>query len=178
MKLVILDRDGVINHDSPDYVKSPEEWHPISGSLEAIAELHQRGYVICVATNQAGIGRGIYSQIDLDRIHLKMMESVSARGGKITRVFYCPHHPDDGCQCRKPQPGLIHQISDYLQVPIEGVPLVGDRITDIEAAIAAGCKPILVSSGVGGQNLDKLSHPDVPVYRDLAAVAAAIIAGE
>jgi D-glycero-D-manno-heptose 1,7-bisphosphate phosphatase len=178
MKLVILDRDGVINHDSPHYIKSPEEWHPIGGSLEAIAELHQRGYVICVATNQAGIGRGIYSRQDLDRIHHKMMQSVSASGGKISRIFYCPHHPDDGCQCRKPQPGLIHQIADYLETPVEGAPFVGDRISDMEAAIAAGCKPILVRSGVGDQSLANTAHPDVPVYWNLAAAAQAIIADD
>ncbi len=177
MKLVILDRDGVINHDSPQYIKSPEEWRPIEGSLEAIASLHQRGYTICVATNQAGIGRGLYSQQDLERIHRKMMQSVADSGGKISGVFYCPHHPDDGCPCRKPRPGLIHQVADHLQTPVEGVPLVGDRLTDIQAAVAAGCKPILVETGFAIQPQDRLAYPDVPVFLDLAAVATAIIAG-
>lgn len=178
MKLVILDRDGVINHDSTTYIKSPEEWRPISGSLEAIAHLHQNGYIICVATNQAGIGRGLYSQQDLERIHHKMMQSVADSGGKITRVFYCPHHPDDDCPCRKPRPGLIYQIADYLQAPVEGVPLVGDKLSDIQAAVVAGCKPILVKTGVSDQAMTPLPYSGVPIYLNLAAAAAAIISGK
>jgi len=177
MRLVILDRDGVINHDSPHYIKSPQEWNPIAGSLEAIANLHQLGYVICVATNQAGIGRGIYSRQDLAQIHAKMMRSVEDFGGKITRVFFCPHHPDDDCQCRKPRPGLIHQISDYLKAPVEGVPMVGDKLTDMQAAITAGCKPILVKTG-DQQSLDQEAYPDIAIYQDLAAATSAIIAGD
>lgn len=178
MKLVILDRDGVINHDSREYIKSPQEWHPIEGSLEAIANLHQNGFIICVATNQAGIGRGLYSRQDLDRIHSKMLQQVTAGGGKITRVFYCPHHPDEDCLCRKPRPGLIHQIADYLQAPVEGVPLVGDKLSDIQAGIAAGCRPILVNFAGAKQTLLQPPYADVPVYPNLAAAAIAIIAGK
>ena len=177
MKLVILDRDGVINHDSHEYIKSPQEWRPIEGSLEAIANLHQNGFIICVATNQSGIGRGRYSLQDLERIHGTMLQHVAARGATITRVFYCPHHPDEDCLCRKPRPGLIHQIADYLQAPVEGVPLVGDKLTDIQAAIAAGCRPILVNGAGADQTLLQPPYPDVPVYPNLAAAATAIIAG-
>lgn len=178
MKLVILDRDGVINHDSAEYIRSPQEWRPIEGSLEAIANLHQNGFVICVATNQAGVGRGLYSLQDLEQIHSKMLQQVADSGGKITRVFYCPHHPDEDCLCRKPRPGLIHQIADYLQAPVEGVPLVGDKLTDIQAAIAAGCKPILVNEASADQTLLLPRYPDVPRYPNLAAAATAIIAGK
>jgi D-glycero-D-manno-heptose 1,7-bisphosphate phosphatase len=178
MKLVILDRDGVINYDSPEYIKSPQEWHPITGSLEAIANLHQHGFVICVATNQAGIGRGLYSLQDLEQIHGKMLQAVTDSGGKITAVFHCPHIPDDDCQCRKPRPGLIRQIAHHLHTAVEGAPLVGDKLTDIEAGIAAGCKPILVQSGGAELTLDQLPHSDIPVYQNLAGAAAAIIAGD
>jgi|TARA_Y100000310_G_scaffold335006_2_gene416037 D-glycero-D-manno-heptose 1,7-bisphosphate phosphatase len=178
MKLVILDRDGVINHDSPEYIKTPEEWLPIEGSLEAIANLHEHGFTVCVATNQAGIGRGLYSLQDLERIHSKMLQAVADAGGKITAVFYCPHHPSDDCACRKPRPGLIHQLADQLKVSVAGVPLVGDKLTDIQAGMAAGCKPILVETGSGRLALDKLPNPGIPVYPDLAGAAAAIIAGE
>lgn len=169
MRLIILDRDGVINHDSPDYIKSPEEWVPIDRSLEAIAFLHQAGFTVTVATNQSGLARGYYTQEILEKIHAKMHSGVTALGGKIDTVFFCPHGPDNHCDCRKPKPGLLTQIAHFYQVSLNNVPFVGDSMRDLEAANAAGAKGILVLSGNGEKTLSKhkpeLSH--TPVYQDL-----------
>ena len=164
--LIILDRDGVINYDSDSYIKSPDEWIPIPGSLEAIAKLSKAGIQVVVATNQSGIARGFYDEFVLKQIHQKMLEAIQVHGGALSGIFYCPHGPDENCQCRKPKPGLIRQISEALQIDTQGAPFVGDSIRDIEAAIAGGCQPILVKTG-NGQKTAKNSTLSVPVYDDL-----------
>jgi D-glycero-D-manno-heptose 1,7-bisphosphate phosphatase len=153
MHLVILDRDGVINHDSPDFIKSPEEWRAISGSLEAIAALSAAGIRIAIATNQSGIGRGLFSQQDLDAIHRHMTGAVEAAGGTIDMIAVCPHAPQANCDCRKPRIGLLRQIAEYfeLPLPLEDVPCIGDSARDIEAARDAGARPILVLTGNGAE---------------------------
>jgi D-glycero-D-manno-heptose 1,7-bisphosphate phosphatase len=159
-KLLILDRDGVINEESTAYVKSPEEWHPIPGSLEAIALLSQTGWQIVIATNQSGIGRGYYDESMLSRIHNKMHQALDALGGKIHHIFYCPHHPEAGCLCRKPKVGLLEQIATQydLSFPFKAqtIPFIGDSARDLMAAHDAGCQPILVLSGNGEKTLKTL----------------------
>lgn len=177
MKLIILDRDGVINYDSYHYIKSPEEWIPIPGSLAAIAKLYQAGWCIVVATNQSGIARGLYSHQILAAIHNKMQTMVEEAGGKIDRIFYCPHHPEDACQCRKPQPGLIKQIAEYYGIALKNVPFIGDKWTDAETALVAGCQPILVESGLQQPNILATSVT-IPLFTNLAlAVDNYILAG-
>lgn len=173
MRMVILDRDGVINQDSEDYIKSPEEWHPIPGSLEAIALLNQHGITVTVATNQSGLARGYYDVATLDNIHQKMQNSLALLGGKIDQVFYCPHGPQENCTCRKPLPGLLHQIAQKYDISLHNVPFVGDSMRDIEAATAAGAAPVLVLTGNGQKTLDKHADKLVQVqqYADLMAFA-------
>lgn len=167
---IILDRDGVINHDSDLYIKSPAEWLPIKGSLEAIARLHQAGIKVVVATNQSGIARGLYDEATLTAIHEKMTRLIVEAGGQLAGIFYCPHGPNDGCDCRKPLPGLVTQLSEKLQINPLGVPFIGDSIRDLQAAEAAGCQPILVKSGKGKRSLASgkvATH--IPVFDDLAS---------
>lgn len=166
-RLVILDRDGVINFDSPDYIKSPEEWVPIPGSIEAIARLHQHGVTIYVATNQAGIARGKLTAADLEAVHRKMRSTVSAAGGEIAGIQFCPHHPDDNCDCRKPAPGMLLAIEALSGIPLDGQPYVGDSMKDICAANAAGCEPVLVLTG-NGRETAKMIHPGPAIFKDLA----------
>lgn len=177
MQLIILDRDGVINEDSDDYIKSPEEWQPIPGSLEAIARLHRAGWHVVVTTNQSGIARGLFDLDTLMRIHKKMHRAVRDTGGQIDAVFFCPHGPDDDCACRKPKPGLYHDIARRLRIDLKGVPAIGDSLRDLQAARAAGARPLLVRTGKGPQTL---VHPeldvDVPVFNDLASAADAVLA--
>lgn len=176
MKLIILDRDGVINHDADDYIKSPEEWVPVPGSLEAIARLNQAGYRVVVATNQSGLGRGLFSIETLHRIHEKMRLQLAAVGGGIEAIFYCPHLPEDGCECRKPRPGLLRDIGNRLQAPLEGVPAIGDSKRDLDAALAVGARPILVRTGKGEATLQ--AHPELaeaPVYEDLREAVEALL---
>jgi D-glycero-D-manno-heptose 1,7-bisphosphate phosphatase len=154
MKLIILDRDGVINYDSAVYIKSPEEWIPIPGSLQAIAKLNEAGWTVTVATNQSGIARGLYTHEILAAIHAKMQAMVAIEGGKIDTIFYCPHHPDEHCHCRKPAPGLLEQIASHYNIELTGVPFVGDKWTDVQTALAMNCKPLLVETG-----LEKASIP-------------------
>lgn len=171
MKLIILDRDGVINEDSDDYIKAPEEFVPIPGSLEAITRLNQAGYRVVVATNQSGVARGYFTLDTLDRIHAKLQRSLSAVGGHVDAIVYCPHGPDQGCECRKPRPGMLVEIAARLGTALSGVPAVGDSLRDVEAALAAGATPILVRTGKGERTL-KASASElgkVPVYEDLAA---------
>lgn len=176
MQLVILDRDGVINEDSDDYIKSPEEWQPIPGSLAAIARLHRAGWRVIVATNQSGVARGLFSIDTLMRIHEKMYRAVSDAGGLIDAVFFCPHHPDDDCRCRKPRPGLLLDIASRLRIDLSGVPLIGDSLRDLEAARAAGATPLLVRTGKGTSTLDHPRlDPAVPVFRNLAAAVDALL---
>jgi len=168
MQLIILDRDGVINEDSDDFIKSPTEWTPIRGSLEAIANLHRAGWRVVVATNQSGIARQLFDLDTLARIHETMHRQVIESGGQIDAVFFCPHGPDDACRCRKPLPGLFHDIAERLRIDLKGVPAIGDSLRDIQAAQAAGASPILVKTGKG---FGTVSHPEfnpqVPVFNDL-----------
>jgi D-glycero-D-manno-heptose 1,7-bisphosphate phosphatase len=149
MKLVILDRDGVINYDSDAYIRSPEEWRPIPGSLEAIARLTQSGWHVVVATNQSGIGRGLFEMATLNAIHDRMHRAVAQAGGRIDAVFFCPHAPEAGCGCRKPRPGMLEEIGRRFNVPLAGVPCIGDSRRDLEACVAAGAQPVLVLTGNG-----------------------------
>lgn len=170
MKLVVLDRDGVINHDSDEYIKSPEEWHPIDGSLSSISRLNHAGYRVIVATNQSGIGRGFYSIDTLNKIHFKMHRMLSDFGGHIDAVFFCPHTPADGCSCRKPKPGMLLSIADRLSISLDQVPVVGDSFRDLQAATAAGAFPVLVKSGNGRKTLQRDDlDKTIPVYDDLAS---------
>jgi D-glycero-D-manno-heptose 1,7-bisphosphate phosphatase len=172
VKLIILDRDGVINEDSDEYIKTPEEWEPIPGSLDAIARLNKAGYHVVIATNQSGIARGLFDIEDLHRMHQKMDELLARIGGMVEAVFFCPHGPNEGCDCRKPRPGLFNQIAERLGMTLEGVPAVGDSRRDVEAARAAGATPLLVMTGKGQLALDADEGLEgVAVYRDLAAVA-------
>lgn len=176
MKLIILDRDGVINEDSDEYIKSPEEWVPIPGSLEAIARLNQAGYRVVVATNQSGLARGLFDIETLNAIHAKMHRRLAAVGGTIEGVFFCPHAPDDGCDCRKPEPGLLREISDRLKISLAGVPSVGDTLRDVDAARSVGAQPILVRSGKGERTIAKGKGMEgVPVFDNLAAVTEQLL---
>ncbi|WP_207060743.1 D-glycero-beta-D-manno-heptose 1,7-bisphosphate 7-phosphatase [Motiliproteus sp. SC1-56] len=167
-QLLILDRDGVINEDSDHYVKSVDEWIPIPGSIEAIARLSQAGYQVVVATNQSGLARGYFQLDDLVAMHEKMSRLVEAAGGKLEGVFYCPHGPDDGCDCRKPAPGLIDQIERALNCSAKDSFIVGDSLRDLEAGLAKGCRPVLVKTGKGKRTLAKgLPFPDVAVHESL-----------
>ncbi len=184
VSLVILDRDGVINHDSDDYIKSPDEWQPIPGSLEAIARLCRADYTVIVATNQAGVGRGLFSVDMLMRIHSKMASNIRDKGGRLDSVFFCPHSPSDKCNCRKPKPGMLLEISDRLGIGLSGVPFVGDSPRDLEAATAAGAMPVLVQTGWGRLTEEKLSQGELshtlgqtPVYADLAEFTDAVLDG-
>ncbi len=177
MKLIILDRDGVINHDSVQYIKSPEEWKPIAGSLEAIARLNQWGYRVVVATNQSGVGRGLFDMDTLNAIHEKMMRATAQAGGRIDAIFFCSHTDADQCDCRKPKPGMINEIAARYNVSLAGVPVVGDSLRDLVAADAAGAQPILVLTGKGAKTADDPVLPqDCLIFPDLAGVAAHIAA--
>jgi D-glycero-D-manno-heptose 1,7-bisphosphate phosphatase len=169
-QLIILDRDGVINEDSDAYIKSVDECVPVPGSIEAIAQLTQAGYTVVVATNQSGIARGLLDEYSLAHIHQYLSDLVEEAGGQIAGFFYCPHGPEDGCMCRKPDPGLIDQIAMEFGVAVEGVPLVGDSLRDLVAARAAGCRPILLRTGKGERVLAKGLAPefaDVEIFDDL-----------
>ena len=173
MKLVILDRDGTINQDSDQYIKSPAEWKPIPGSLEAIARLTQSGWRIVVATNQSGIARGLFDMATLNAIHAEMHRVVIQAGGRIDAIFFCPHAADSNCECRKPKPGLLREISSRLGVELAGVPMIGDALRDVQAAAAVGAKPWLVLTGKGRQTRDAGGlPPGTEIAPDLAAIAA------
>lgn len=176
MKLVILDRDGVINEDSDAYIKSADEWRPIAGSLEAIARLKAAGFTVAIATNQSGIGRGLYDYAALAAIHAKMRQLLAAHAGTVDGIFFCPHTPRDHCDCRKPAPGLLWQIGRHFDTPLRAVPVIGDSSRDLEAARRVGATPMLVLTGNGS----KTTHNEpaaLPRYADLAAAVTAIIAG-
>lgn len=177
--LVILDRDGVINHDSDDYIKSEDEWFPIAGSIDAISQLSQSGFLVCVATNQSGLARGLFDEFALARIHELMRTLVEEKGGHIDGIFFCPHGPDDGCDCRKPRTGLLDQIEDQFGRSVAGAWFIGDTEKDIDAALAKGCKPILVLTGKGTLTHSSLAPgklENVPVFDDLFSAAMFIIA--
>ncbi len=176
-RLVILDRDGVINHDSDEFIKSPDEWQPIAGSLEAIARLSAAGFEVAVATNQSGIGRKLLDEPTLESIHRKMQAAVHAAGGDIGKIVYCPHHPEAGCDCRKPLPGLLHELSRRYGVPLDRVPVIGDAARDIEAAIAVGARPMLVRTGKGKAAAAALEAQGLVIetFDDLLQAAEAIV---
>lgn len=156
MKLVVLDRDGVINHDSPDFIRSAAQWRPIEGSLDAIADLQRGGFSVAVATNQSGLARGLFDSAALEDIHWRMRNEVAAAGGHIAHIAICPHHPEDGCCCRKPRPGMIDRIFASLGVPETGW-MIGDRMGDLEAGAARGLRPILVRTGRGAETIGKFA---------------------
>jgi D-glycero-D-manno-heptose 1,7-bisphosphate phosphatase len=172
MKLVILDRDGTINHDSDHYIKSLEEWRPIKGSLEAIARLTQAGYRIVIATNQSGIARGLFSTRALFDIQEALQRAAVQAGGRIDAFFFCPHAADAACQCRKPQPGMLLEVARRFNVSLKDVYMVGDALRDVQAAAAAGARPVLVLTGKGKKTeAEDDLPPGTQVFADLAAFA-------
>jgi D-glycero-D-manno-heptose 1,7-bisphosphate phosphatase len=177
MKLVILDRDGVINHDSDHYIKSPDEWEPIEGSLEAIARLNQSGYRVVVATNQSGVGRGLFDMDTLNAIHEKMVHAVADVGGRIDAIFFCPHTNTDECDCRKPKPGLFREIEARFNAEMSTVPAIGDSLRDLTAAQSVGAQAMLVLTGKGVKTAKDPALPKgIPQFADLAAAVDALLA--
>lgn len=187
MKLVILDRDGVINHDRPDFVKSVDECELIPGSAQAIAQLNDAGYNVVVATNQSGLARGLFDLDDLEAIHDKITQAVIDAGGAIDAIFYCPHHPDDECKCRKPNTGMLDAIEAEFNGSIVDCFFVGDSLVDLQAALKKGCQPILVQTGKGAKTLEQihaghafangkpLAIEDLVIVSDLTAAVAEIL---
>lgn len=172
MKLVILDRDGVINVDSDRFIKSPEEWRAIPGSLEAIATLNQSGFRVVVATNQSGIGRGLLDMAAFNAINDKLTRQLAQAGGRIDAIFYCPHAADAHCECRKPQPGMLHEIGRRFNSDLKDIPAVGDSLRDLQAAHAVGALPILVTTGKGKLTLKEGALPEPTIiFDDLSAAA-------
>lgn len=177
MKIIVLDRDGVINIDSDQFIKSPDEWKPIPGSLEAIARLNEAGWRVVVASNQSGVGRGLFDMDTLNAIHEKMVKAIAQAGGRLDAIFFCPHAADSTCACRKPKPGMLLQIAERFNVDLKGMPAVGDSLRDLQAGVAVGCKPYLVLTGKGAKTQ---SDPELPegteIFPDLAAVVAQLTA--
>ncbi len=174
MKLIILDRDGTINHDRDDYVKSADEWQPLGGALEAIAKLNQAGYTIAVATNQSGIGRGLYDMAALNAMHDKMHRLLREAGGRVDAIFFCPHNPESGaaaCNCRKPLPGLFEQIRDRYGVDMTTVPSVGDTLRDLQAGALVGCPTHLVRTGKSQLKVPSNLPEGTQIHADLMAFA-------
>jgi D-glycero-D-manno-heptose 1,7-bisphosphate phosphatase len=179
MKLAILDRDGVINFDSDQYIKSPSEWRPIPGSIEAIARLNQHGYRIAVATNQSGIGRGLFDMATLNAINDKMMELVFRQGGRIDALFFCPHTAAEECACRKPRTGMLEEIAARFHTELKGVPSIGDSLKDLQAAESVGAQPILVLTGKGKSTQEAGGLPKKTlVFDDLAEASRHIVEQE
>lgn len=176
MKLVVLDRDGVINEDSDEYVKSVAEWRPIRGSLEAIARLYQAGFSVVVVSNQSGLARGLFDRAALDAIHAELRRRVEAAGGEIAGFFVCPHAPADGCDCRKPRPGLLRRAEAELGASLSGAALIGDKPSDLQLARAAGCRPILVRTGKGRATEQEADLAGAQVFDDLAEAVDALLA--
>ena len=178
-KLIVLDRDGVINEDSDDYIKSPEEFVPIPGSLEAISKLNKAGYTVVVATNQSGLARGYFDQNTLDKMHHKLFTLLKAAGGKISRIYVCPHGPDDHCDCRKPEPGLLVQILADYDVKAEDVIAIGDSLRDLQAAMSVNMIPMLVRTGKGSKTESSLRNDgkfsDVRIFDNLGQAVDAVI---
>ena len=176
--LVILDRDGVINRDSNAFVKSPDEWQPLPGSIDAIAAMTMAGFTLAVASNQSGLARGLFDQAALDAMHHKMHKLVDAAGGRISKIVVCPHGPDDDCDCRKPKPGLLIQLAQHFDTEVDDVPVIGDALRDLQAAAAVNARPILVRTGKGGYTEAELPDAlaDVEIYDDLAGAAESLIA--
>ena len=175
MKLIILDRDGVINQDSDAFIKSVGEWIPLPGSIEAIARLSQAGWTVAIATNQSGLARGYFSAATLEAMHQRLRELVAEQGGELGVIRHCPHGPDDGCDCRKPLAGLFRAIAEHYQVSLQGVPTVGDSLRDLQAGAAVGCSPYLVRTGKGAQTEQQALPPGTRVFDNLAAVATHLL---
>lgn len=176
--LIILDRDGVINEDSDEYIKSSEEWIPIPGSLAAIAKLNQAGHSVAVASNQSGLARGYFTQKDLEATHAKMQLELAKLDGHIDAIFYCPHHPDDHCDCRKPKPGLLLQIAKKFNTDLKNAVFIGDTLSDFQCAENAGCRFILVKTGKGMRTLAKNPElKEVPIFENLSAAVEFILNG-
>jgi D-glycero-D-manno-heptose 1,7-bisphosphate phosphatase len=177
-KLIVLDRDGVINYDSDQYIKSPEEWRPIPGSLEAIARLNHAGYRVVVATNQSGIGRGLFDMATLNAIHDKMHKALTHVGGRLDAVFFCPHTGDSKCECRKPKPGMLSEIGKRFNSELTGLPCVGDSLRDLMSADGVGAQPMLVLTGKGEKTLRDGDFPkSTMIFPDLAFAVSALLAG-
>jgi D-glycero-D-manno-heptose 1,7-bisphosphate phosphatase len=175
-RLVVLDRDGVINRESAEFIRSPAEWIPLPGSLDAIAALTRGGFTVVVASNQSGVGRGLISAETLDAIHARMRGEIEAAGGRLAGIYFCPHHPDAGCDCRKPKPGLLRRIEQDFTCSLAGQPVIGDSARDILAAQAVGARSILVRTG-NGMTTETALATAVETYDDLAAAARALLAG-
>ncbi len=175
LKLLILDRDGVINHDSDAYIKSVEEWIPLPGSIEAIARLSKAGWTVAVATNQSGVARGFYDVATLEAMHSRLRHLVAEQGGEVGLIVFCPHGPDEGCDCRKPKPGMLKAIAHHYAVDLAGIWFVGDSKGDLEAALAVDSQPVLVKTGKGLKTMGNPLPPGTLVFDDLAAVAAELI---
>ena len=176
MKLIILDRDGVINYDSDQFIKNPDEWKPIPGSLEAIARLVQADYRVVVATNQSGVGRGLFDMPTLNAIHDKMHKAVAHAGGRIDAIFFCPHAAESDCHCRKPKPGMLQEIEERYNADLSGVPAVGDSLRDLICATRIGAQPMLVLTGKGNKTKASGGLPQgTLIYPDLAAVVASLV---
>ena len=176
MKLIILDRDGVINQDSDNFIKSVDEFIPLPGSLEAIAQLSQAGYRVTIATNQSGVARGYYDIATLNAMHDKLRRLLGNLGAGVEMIAFCPHGPDDNCECRKPRPGMYREIAKRFEIDLDGVPVIGDSLRDLQAARAVGARPILVRTGKGERTLAKGEGLEgVPVYDDLSAAVAALL---
>ncbi|MES2207340.1 MAG: D-glycero-beta-D-manno-heptose 1,7-bisphosphate 7-phosphatase [Pseudomonadota bacterium] len=179
MKLIVLDRDGVINQDSDRFIKNPDEWVPIEGSLEAISRLTHANFHVVVATNQSGIGRGLFDIDALNRIHQKMHKMVATAGGLIEAVFFCPHSAESRCECRKPKPGMLHEIERRYGISIKGVPFVGDSLRDLQAAVSAHALPFLVLTGKGEKTLEQGNlPPHTRIFPSLAAVVDTLLLEE
>jgi D-glycero-D-manno-heptose 1,7-bisphosphate phosphatase len=178
-KLIVLDRDGVINYDSDQYIKSPEEWRPIPGSLEAIARLNHAGYRVVVATNQSGIGRGLFDMGTLNSIHEKMHKALTHVGGRLDAVFFCPHTADSKCECRKPKPAMLAEIGKRFNSELTGLPCVGDSLRDLMSADTVGAQPMLVLTGKGEKTLRDGNFPkNTMIFPDLAFAVSALLAAE
>ncbi|MEO8223214.1 MAG: D-glycero-beta-D-manno-heptose 1,7-bisphosphate 7-phosphatase [Gammaproteobacteria bacterium] len=176
-QIVVLDRDGVINRESPDFIRSPDEWLPLPGSIRAIAELNRAGFTVVVASNQSGVGRGLFSLETLEEIHARMRRTVEAAGGQLSGIFFCPHSPTDDCQCRKPRAGLMRQIEATFGVSLQGRPAIGDSWRDLEAAWTVGARAMLVRTGNGAGTEPRLDAGHAAeVFADLAAAATLLIA--
>lgn len=173
--LIILDRDGVINHDSDEYIKTPEEWLAIPGSLAAISRLNQQQFPVAIATNQSGIARGLFNQESLTKIHQKMLAELQTNGGHIDALVYCPHGPNDDCDCRKPKPGMLKTIAKQLNADLTNAIVIGDSLRDLQAAIAVNAQPILVKTGKGTKTQAELTLNCVTVFDDLAAAVDYLI---
>lgn len=179
MRLIILDRDGVINQDSDDYIKSVDEFIPLPGSLEAIAQLNQAGFRVAVATNQSGIARGLYDVATLNAMHDKLRRLLATLGGEIEMIAFCPHGPDEQCDCRKPKPGMYQEIAKRVDISLKNVPVIGDSLRDLQAAQAVGARPMLVRTGKGKRTIANGEGLDgIPVYDNLAAAVNALLKEE